>query len=67
MILPGLRDPTKGEARGIVVTAFPVLQYSPHGLTIARLARRFGGDRAGKLRATISGITGSVYENLQHK
>lgn len=49
----------EGEAcRGIVVTAFPVLRYQDpaRGLTIVRLARRFGGDRVGKLQATISGI-----------
>lgn len=41
MILPGLRDPTRGRGlRGFVVTAFPVLRYPAHGLTIARLARR---------------------------
>lgn len=50
MILQGLRDPTRGReaCRGIVVTAFPVLRYPARGLTIVRLARRFGGDRVRK-------------------
>lgn len=60
----GITRSDEAEARGIVVTAFPVLWYPAHGLTIARLARRFGGDRVGKLRATVSGIRGSAYQNL---
>jgi len=60
----GIMRSDETEARGIVVTAFPVLWYPAHGLTIARLPRRFGGDRVGKLRATVSGIRKSVYQNL---
>lgn len=68
MILPGLCDPTrKGKARGIVVTAFPVLRYPAHGLTIACVSGetfRYRICEAASSVCRFGRITGFAYQRI---